>query len=251
MAQAACRCRVPIGLGPLIKMDDKARLELELSEAVAKYGEWVFDIPLPHGLWTRRDVRYPHTRLRRIVQIIQDTSPKAIAESRILDLGCLDGLYSVELALQGAQVVGIEAREANYRRALFVKRSYGLTNLEFIKDDVRNLSSERYGMFDIVVCSGILYHLPAPDVFRFLENVYNVTRIQAVIDTHVALNAPNSFVYAGDSYHGWFNQEHDPSDDAAAVEARNLDSVDKKPELCAHEAFLDECPFTDWIFVSL
>src|SRR5678815_4384267 len=77
-------------------MDDRARLEIALARTIEKYGEWIFDIPLPYGLWTRTDDKYPHTRLRRIVQIIRDTSPKPLSECRIVDLGCLDGLYSLE-----------------------------------------------------------------------------------------------------------------------------------------------------------
>jgi hypothetical protein len=43
----------------------------------------------------------------------------------------------------------------------------GLPNVEFVTDDVRNFSRERYGAFDVVICSGILYHLPGKDGCRF------------------------------------------------------------------------------------
>ncbi|MBC1220039.1 bifunctional 2-polyprenyl-6-hydroxyphenol methylase/3-demethylubiquinol 3-O-methyltransferase UbiG, partial [Nostoc sp. UCD120] len=85
---------------------------------------------------------------------------------RILDLGCLEGLYSIGLALHGATVVGIEGREVNFQKAKFAKECLGLNNLEFIQDDVLNLSPEKYGYFDIVLCCGILYHLNVPEVFN-------------------------------------------------------------------------------------
>jgi hypothetical protein len=210
-------------------MDDRARLEIALARTIEKYGEWVFDIPLPYGLWTRTDDKYPHTRLRRIVQIIRDTSPKPLSECRIVDLGCLDGLYSLEFALHGAEVLGIEVREANFQRAKFIKQAHGLSNLKFIKDDVRNFSKERFGAFDIVLCSGILYHLPAPDLFRFMENIYAATGIQVIIDTHVSLDAQHSCGYGGHTYHGHFVEEHHPSDDPAVIEARTLNSADANP----------------------
>jgi hypothetical protein len=43
----------------------------------------------------------------------------------------------------------------------------GLPNVEFVTDDVRNFSRKRYGAFDVVICSGILYHLPGKDGCRF------------------------------------------------------------------------------------
>jgi SAM-dependent methyltransferase len=208
---------------------DKAELERALADTIAKYGEWVFDIPLPHGLWTRPDEKYPHTRLKRVAQIIHDTAPKPLAQCRILDLGCLDGLYSLELALHGAQVLGIDVREANYQRAVFVKRAYGLVNLEFVKDDVRNVTTARYGAFDIVLCSGILYHLPAPDVFEFLQVLHDMARSQVVIDTHIALDASDCFTHDGCAYHGRFYAEHDASDAPEVIEGRNLSSADANP----------------------
>ncbi|MDX6556448.1 MAG: hypothetical protein QOD86_2643 [Miltoncostaeaceae bacterium] len=213
----------------VLEMTDRAELQRALSETIRTSGEWAFDIPLPHGLRTRTDPAYPHTRLRRVLQIIHDTVSRPLSECRVLDLGCLDGLYSLELALHGARVLGIEAREANYRRALFVKDAYDLPNLEFLRDDVRNLSRARHGTFDIVLCSGILYHLPAPDVFQFLENVFDVAEREVIIDTHIALDPTDSFTYDSRTYHGLFHTEHEPTDEAAVIEARTLDSMDRRP----------------------
>jgi len=87
-----------------------------LSEHVQRYGEWFYDIPLPHGLWTRGNEGLPHTRLKRVLQVASDISLKPLSECRVLDLGCLDGLFSIEFGLQGAQVTGIEVREANHKK---------------------------------------------------------------------------------------------------------------------------------------
>ncbi len=68
-------------------------------------------------------------------------------------------MCAVELARLGANVVGIEGREANLAKARFAKEALSLENPEFHQDDVRNLSKEKYGRFDVVLCLGILYHL--------------------------------------------------------------------------------------------
>ena len=90
---------------------------------------------------------------------MSDLAKRPISELRILHLACLEGQYAVEFARQGAQVVAIEGREANIEKARFSKRALGLDNLELIHGDVRDLSRERHGSFDIVLCLGILYHL--------------------------------------------------------------------------------------------
>lgn len=99
-----------------------------------------------------------------------------LASLRVLGLACLEGLYAVEFARQGARAVGIEGRDVNLEKVRFVKKALGLDNLDLHHDDVRNLSLEKYGEFDVVLCLGILYHLDAPDVFHFVESIGRVTR---------------------------------------------------------------------------
>jgi 2-polyprenyl-3-methyl-5-hydroxy-6-metoxy-1,4-benzoquinol methylase len=99
-----------------------------------------------------------------------------------------EGIFSIELALQGAAVTGIEIRNVNLQKAIFVKEAYDLTNVIFIKDDVRNISRTKYGGFDIILCSGILYHLPVPDVFDFVDKMYQMADRAVIIDTHISLN---------------------------------------------------------------
>ena len=150
------------------------------------HGEWTYDIPLAHGFWTRGNEGDPHTRLRRVLQAIDDLVPKPLDECRVLDLACLEGQYSIECALQGASVLGIEAREASLAKANFAKDALQLSRLEFVRDDVRNLSVERYGEFDVIICSGILYHLDTPDVFHLIQRTYEMALRLVAIDTHVS-----------------------------------------------------------------
>ena len=55
--------------------------------------------------------------------MIQDITQCNFKELRILDLACLEGQYAIEFAMQGAEVVGIEGREANIQKAIFAKIS--------------------------------------------------------------------------------------------------------------------------------
>ena len=59
-----------------------------------------------------------------------------------------------------------------------------MPNLEFVKDDVRNIS--KYGSFDVSFCSGLLYHLDKPA--EFLQTVADQTKSILVLQTHFAPN---------------------------------------------------------------
>jgi SAM-dependent methyltransferase len=180
----------------------REELERRHAEIVARHGEWTHDIPLAHGFWTRGNEGNPQTRLRRVLQAIDDLVPKPLDECRVLDLACLEGQYAIECALQGASVLGIEAREASLAKANFAKDALGLSRLEFVRDDVRNLSVERYGEFDVIICSGILYHLDTPDVFHLIQRTHVMARRLVVIDTHVSLKPNVTVEFRGSTYHG-------------------------------------------------
>ncbi len=187
------------------------------SEIVRRHGEWTaHTISLGEGLntWDANHPRFPAqvagiaAHLRRIVQSVADVLNRPLAGLRVLDLACLEGLYGIEFARQGAEVVGIEGREANLEKARFAGDVLGLSNLTFVQDDVRHLSVEKYGSFDVVLCLGILYHLPAPDVVHFVGRLASVCRRVAVIDTHVAVHGVQTVRHEGHDYRGWPFTEH-------------------------------------------
>jgi 2-polyprenyl-3-methyl-5-hydroxy-6-metoxy-1,4-benzoquinol methylase len=194
----------------------REELERRHADIVARHGEWTYDIPLTHGFWTRGNEGDPHTRLRRVLQAIDDLVPKPLDACRVLDLGCLEGQYAIECALQGASVLGIEAREASLAKANFAKDALGLSLVEFVRDDVRNLSVEKYGEFDVIICSGILYHLDTPDVFHLIARVHEMARRLVVIDTHVSLRPNATVEFQGGAYHGERLPERHATPDGAA-----------------------------------
>ena len=146
-------------------------------------------------------------RRRRLVQIVYDLASQPWDRLRILDLGSLDGSIALEFARRGAEVVGIEVRAASVLAARAEQERLQIKNATFFQDDVRNLSKQKYGTFDVVLCAGILYHLNAPDVFVFLENIAEVCTGFALIDTHVAISAEAAVTYKGRRYTGWNYRE--------------------------------------------
>ena len=85
----------------------------------------------------------------------------ALAEKRILDVGCGGGILSEGLAQRGADVTGIDLAEAN----LVTARQHAEENdlkINYQNIAVENLAAEQPGSFDIVTCLEMLEHVPDP-----------------------------------------------------------------------------------------
>jgi hypothetical protein len=190
---------------------DAELIDSKKRQIVERFGPWSsHNILLGDDVYTiKKGIVGDEVKLRRVLQIVTDVSKRPLESLRILDLACLEGLYAVEFARHGAEVVGIEGRETNIEKARFAKDLLGLEKLEFVQDDVRNLSVEKYGHFDVVLCLGILYHLDMPDVLTFLERIGEVCRGLAVIDTHVSLAPEKSYPHGGRTYSGRVFKEHE------------------------------------------
>ncbi|TAJ90332.1 class I SAM-dependent methyltransferase [bacterium] len=182
-------------------------------------------------------------RIRQFLQIVSDMTGGSLSNLRVLDLACLTGYFSVEFAAHGSQVVGIEAREVSVKEARLSKESLSLNNVEFFVDDVRNLSKEKYGEFDVVLCPGILYHLYVPDVLNVVQRVAEVCRRFAIIDTIIdtgmypARQVP--YTWNGNTYWCTEWQEFSPSTSAEEKLKNTWASVDNekavfltRPSLC-------------------
>ena len=185
-------------------------IEQAKQDIVQKYGPWTAtNVDLGGGVFTIGE-HAPRIQpnIMRFGQIISDITATPISQLRILDLACLEGEYAIELARQGARVVGIEGRLANVEKARLAKQALNLRNLDLIHDDVRNLNIEKFGSFDVVICSGILYHLDAADQLPFIERLQEVCKRCLIVDTHVGGRAQHSVAHKGATYGGTIFIEH-------------------------------------------
>jgi 2-polyprenyl-3-methyl-5-hydroxy-6-metoxy-1,4-benzoquinol methylase len=192
---------------------DREEIETRKREIEARYGAWsAHNMQLCDDLYTVRPgvAGGNEARLRRVVQLVTDLARSPIEQLRVLDLGALEGLFAVELARRGARVVAIEGREANLEKMRLAKDAFGLENLELRLEDIRALSPEEHGEFDVVLCLGLLYHLDSPDVFRLLETMRDVCRGLVIIDTRIALHQAVWREYRGRRYWGLIGSEPPP-----------------------------------------
>jgi 2-polyprenyl-3-methyl-5-hydroxy-6-metoxy-1,4-benzoquinol methylase len=190
---------------------DLEAIRREKAQLEAAHGPWTaHNVRLAEGLYTLTpEPAGDEVKLRRVTQVVSDLCGGRFAGLRVLDLACLEGMYALELARRGADVVAIEGREANLEKARFAARALAV-EVDFQQGDVRDLSRERHGEFDIVLCLGILYHLDDADVFPFVERMADVCRRALVVDTAVSLAGKEARSHAGHAYDGETLFEHDP-----------------------------------------
>jgi SAM-dependent methyltransferase len=140
------------------------------------------NIRLDDGSYTKPGLGWEmtqHPLLLAVARLFEGIYPNGHRGKSIADLGCLEGGYAAEFARLGFEATGIEIRQSNFENCLRVKAGINLPNLRFIKDDAWNVS--KYGSFDIVFCSGLLYHLNDPR--RFLSVLAGVCNHLLILDT--------------------------------------------------------------------
>ncbi len=170
-----------------------------------------------------------------------------------LDLACLEGGYSIEAALLGAKVLGIEGRQKNLDKCNFALEKLGLKNLKFKLGDVRHVSVSELGKFDVILCMGILYHLDDP--VSFLETISSLCKKYIVIDTHISyedeekhqsvdpnlrenLSELTNLIVKEKSYNGRFYQEFPPNTSKDVKEVCLQSSLDNEKSFWATQKSL-------------
>lgn len=144
-------------------------------------------VPVTHTVSTRPDepLIALAPRTRAIHDALSLFVPNGGADRSAVDLGCLEGGLSFELRRAGLNVLGVEGREDNYQRCLLLKAYYAaLGGLDFHLGDVRDFRPGR--TFDVVVCSGLLYHLDDPAAYIQQLGALTSDGGLLYLDTHVA-----------------------------------------------------------------
>lgn len=156
----------------------------ERAKIVAQHGEWTaHDLDLGHGISTRDLGLAQKWRVDFFDDVIRKHSPGlSYDRARMLDLACLEGLFTIEFARLGASTVGLEIRDAHLEKARFVQRVHQLANCRFVKGDVRRIPSD-LGQFDVIICAGILYHLDFPDCVHFLKDIAARSTDLVIVDS--------------------------------------------------------------------
>ncbi len=182
---------------------EKKSLSSDLSLIVQKYGPYTaHNLKLGDGVYTMNArVNFDHFKLNRIKQILADLGCLQ-KKKKLLDIASLESMFAIEFAMEGLDVTSIEGRESNLEKGRFAAKALGLDNVAFHLDDVNNITPEKYGKFDVILCMGILYHISKEKYTRFLEQVTQCCEDLLIIDTFVAMRGREVVELNGVRYNG-------------------------------------------------
>lgn len=192
----------PLYTSPFV---DRTELERRKRDIEERFGPWTaHNFQLADDLYTIRPDAGDHqpARLQRVTSLVTGLARRPISELRVLDLGALEGQFSVELALRGAAVTAVEGRPANVEKIRLARDALGLDRLEVLEEDVRALAPEHLGEFDVVLALGIICLLEAPDAFALLDRLSAMCTELLVVEAEVASSSDATAVHHGRRYFG-------------------------------------------------
>lgn len=149
----------------------------------------------------------------------------SIEGKRVLEFGPLEGGHTLALARAGAgEIVAVEGRPDNHGRCLLIKDLFGLDNVTFQLGDIRDVTHDSHGAFDVAIALGVLYHLPDPD--RLLGQLVEIAPL-TLLWTHVADEGHPEKAPEGklDSQYGTFRGKVLAEDTTHALSAMDRDII--------------------------
>ena len=138
-------------------------------------------ITLPDWILTIRDALLQ--RFRHFMPYLAQAAGGTLKGKRVLDIACNSGFWSIQCALLGAEVLGIDARAELIEEANLLESIVGTTGAQFKVLDFWDLNPDELGQFDIVLNLGFLYHVPQP--LEALELTKKLARHHILLDTAV------------------------------------------------------------------
>jgi Protein of unknown function (DUF1698) len=89
--------------------------------------------------------------------------PGSLQGMNILELGPLEGAHTYQLAkLEADRILAIEANAEAFLKCLVVKEILQTPRCRFVLGDCLKFLQESHDQFDMIFCSGILYHMEDP-----------------------------------------------------------------------------------------
>ena len=187
------------------------KLENELDVIRARWGPWTaHNIQLDDNVFTiskNAGNRVSH-RADLYLELIKIFAHKNFSELKVLDLGCLEGGISIKLAQAGMTVVGTDVREGHIRKCEYVSNKLNLNDqLTWLIGDVTDDSFwNSLGLFDVIICSGLLYHIADKDIYKFVKcmRAHNASPSGlTIIDTNITSSSKHTYQVSPElSIHG-------------------------------------------------
>jgi tRNA (mo5U34)-methyltransferase len=117
--------------------------------------------------------------------------PQDMAGMRILEIGPADGYFTKMMSARGASVVAVDYAARDFYGFATMEKLSG-RSFEFHQCNIFDLPSLNLGSFDLIICLGVLYHLPDP--LRGLCAISCVPTKAFILETVISTGYQNACV---------------------------------------------------------
>ena len=133
--------------------------------------KWNHNFTLPGGIKTSNlDQNSQGKNLVKLERLKPIFDQLKLDGKKILDMGCNEGFFSIEMASRGADVTGIDIDEKRILKANFIKEVLASElSLSFNIQDVYSKEFASLKRFDLCLCLGFIHRVPDP--FRALASL--------------------------------------------------------------------------------
>ena len=134
--------------------------EIALWDEINKYS-WYHRIQVSPTVYTKSTVN-DRARYQELWDfILTEIKRMDFAGKRVLDIGCRDGLFSFEAEKLGArEIIGID-NDLSLGAVEFLIPLFN-SKVRMYELNLYDLTPEKFGLFDIIIFPGVLYHLRYP-----------------------------------------------------------------------------------------
>ena len=116
------------------------------------------------------------SRLKKILVVYNQIKKQLVRELKVLDLGCAQGYFSLNLAKEGAFVSGVDCNQENINLCNKLSNIHNLTNVEFKKDKIQNfLKNNPLQDYDLVLGLSVFHHICHEEGYQFTKSLIKKT----------------------------------------------------------------------------
>ena len=128
----------------------------KLVKEIPEQYQQIFDHP-QFDLLSARDCKPRLSLFNKIYDLLKNHYKRNI---RVLDLGCAQGYFSLNLATKGAIVTGIDNCQENINLCIELAKSNNSLTTKFLKENIQDfIYSQDLDDFDLVIGLSVLHHI--------------------------------------------------------------------------------------------
>jgi O-antigen chain-terminating methyltransferase len=143
----------------------------KLVKEIPEQYQQIFDHPQFDSL-SARDCKLRLSLFNKIYDLLKNYYKRNI---RVLDLGCAQGYFSLNLATKGAIVTGIDNCQENINLCIELSKNNGLLSANFFKENIQDfIYSQDLDDFDLVIGLSVFHHISFDDGYHKAKDLVDL-----------------------------------------------------------------------------